>query len=387
MIKERAMRNLFLILLPAIFLLGSCGSDGPQIPPPNVKVFNVKSSKIPVYNEFVGEIMGIKDIAIRARVEGYLEGIHFREGTTVEKGDLLYSIESQPYEAEVAAMRSKVAEAKTMLAKAESDLNRIRPLAAENAVSQSDLDGAVAQFEAAEATLDASYASLRAANIQLSYTRIKSPITGIIGKTKAKVGDFVGRSPNPVILNVVSKTDTILVDFYITESQWLTLAREYIDLKELSERTRKPKKGTLELILTDGTLYDHKGQVDFIDRGVDQNTGAILVQSSFPNPDGLIRSGQFARIRAMFGSLDMGIAIPQRCVMELQGRYRVYVVNGENKVELREVKAGFNYYNFWIINEGLQEGDKVIYEGLQKVRPGLVVNPEDVQVEPVKTVG
>ncbi len=233
-----------------------------------------------IYQEFVGQVYGLKDISIRARVEGFLEGIYFDEGRGVKKGQLLYTIESQPFEADVAAKMSLLAEAKIMFVNAESELNRIRPLAEINAVSQSDLDAAVARFEASQASVEAAEANLRAAQIQLSYTKIKAPISGIIGKTKAKVGDFVGREPNPVILNVVSRIDVILVEFFLTESEYLIVAREWNKNKELEEVERE--EPYLELILSDGSIHNHKGIVEFIDREVDPTTGSILLQASFP---------------------------------------------------------------------------------------------------------
>ncbi|NOQ96218.1 MAG: efflux RND transporter periplasmic adaptor subunit, partial [Desulfobacterales bacterium] len=249
-----------------------------------------------MYQEFVCQIYGFKDIAIRARVEGFLEEIHFKEGSRITKNTLLYTLESQQFEAAVAAKMSRVAEAQTMLAKAESDLNRIRPLARQKAVSQSDLDAAVALHEAAISSVKAAEANLRAAKIQLGYTKIYSPLSGIIGKTKAKVGDFVGRSPNPVILNTVSRIDTILVQFFITETQYLLLVRRYLSRNDSADRDRE--EAHLELILADGSLYEHKGKADFIDRQVDPTTGAMLIQASFPNPDELLRPGQFARVKA-----------------------------------------------------------------------------------------
>ena len=221
-----------LLCVLLVFALSACGEKkaAQPPPPPQVSVIEVQTQEVAVPIEFVGQIFGAEDIAIRARVEGFLEGIHFEEGSEVEKGKLLYTIESQPYEADVAAMMSKVAEARTVLAKTTSDLARIRPLAARNAVSQSDLDGAVAAYEASIASLEAAQANLQAAKINLSYTRILAPITGIIGKTKAKVGDFVGRSPNPVILNTVSNIDTVRVEFFLTENQYLQVARRILAL-------------------------------------------------------------------------------------------------------------------------------------------------------------
>jgi membrane fusion protein (multidrug efflux system) len=335
--------------------------------------------------EFVGQVYGFKDIAIRARVEGFLEGIHFDEGSRVKKGTLLYTLESQPFEEAVAEKMSMVAEAKTALAYAASDLNRIRPLAEQNAVSQSDLDSAVALHEAAVASVEAAEANLRAANIQLSYTKISSPISGIIGKTKAKVGDFVGKSPNPVILNMVSQIDTVLVEFFITESQYLTFARNFLSKK--SSEDVQEEAADLELILADESLYEHKGRYDFIDREVDPTTGAILIQASFPNPNELLRPGQFAKVKGQVALVEEGIIIPQRAVMELQGLHSVYLIDDSNKVVKQSVKVGPKIKDFWLITEGLQSGEKVVYEGLQKVKEGITVNPTLQEVTPAGEEG
>jgi membrane fusion protein (multidrug efflux system) len=332
--------------------------------------------------EFVGQVHGLKDIAIRARVEGFLEGMHFEEGSMVEEGKLLYTLESQPFEEAVANRMSQVAEAQTMLAKASSDLGRIKPLAELKAVSQSDLDGAVAQFEAAQAALEAAQANLRAAKIQLGYTKIQSPINGIIGKTKAKVGDFVGREPNPVILNVVSQIDTVLVEFFLTENQYLEAARRFLAKAQGVESEKE--KAVLELILSDGSLYSHKGKVDFIDRDVDPTTGAILLQASFPNPEGLLRPGQFAKVKVRSETVRDGILVPQRCVTELQGLYSVFVVGQDNTVKEHQITLGPAVGSAYLVKEGLTAGDQVVYEGLQMVRDGAVVNPvvKDISANP-----
>jgi membrane fusion protein (multidrug efflux system) len=372
-----------LTLLCILFLLFfSCGQkeeQQAQAPPPQVTVVVTQAKDVPIYQEFVGQIYGFKDIAIRARVEGFLEGIHFEEGSRVEKGALLYTLESQPFEADVAAKMSKVAGSKTMLAKAKSDLNRIEPLAKEKAVSESDLDSAVAQHEAYIESVKAAEANLRASRIQLGYTKIYSPISGIIGKTKAKVGDFVGRSPNPVILNTVSRIDTILVEFFITETQYLKVARRFIS--QTGPTDQNAGEANLELILADGSLYDHKGKPKFIDRDVDPTTGAMLVQASFPNPQELLRPGQFAKVKALVTIVKDGILIPQRCVVELQGQYSIYVVGDGDKVQTREVKVGPKIKQFWLITEGLKPGEHVVYEGLQRVKGGTVVKPTIKEIE------
>lgn len=347
-------------------------------PPPEVSVVETKAQDVPIYMEFVGETSGLKDIDIRARVEGFLEGVHFKEGSEVEKGTLLYTLESQPFEEKVAARMSGVAEVKTMLAKSKGDLGRIRPLAKINAVSKSDLDEAVAAYDANLAALDAANATLRASKIELSYTKIKSPINGIIGRTKAKVGDFVGKDPNPVILNTVSQVDTILVTFFITETQYLALAR-YLSSEE--GKQHHDEEANYELILIDGSLYNHKGKTDFVDREIDTTTGAMLVQASFPNPEKLLRPGQFAKVKIKVRVIKDGILIPQRCVMEIQGLYNVFVVDANNKVATREIKVGSTIGSSWLITEGLKPGEKVIYEGLQKVKDGSAVTPNIVDVQ------
>jgi membrane fusion protein (multidrug efflux system) len=339
-------------------------------PPPEVSIIETRAQDVPLYMEFVGQTSGLKDIAIRARVEGFLEGIHFKEGSEVEKGALLYSLESQPFEEKVAARMSGVAEVRTMLAKTKGDLGRIRPLAKINAVSKSDLDAAVASYEANLASLDAANATLRAAEIELSYTKIKSPIYGIIGRTKAKVGDFVGKDPNPVILNTVSQVDTILVTFFITETQYLALAR-YLSTEK--GKQNHDDEANYELILIDGSLYNHKGKTDFVDRDIDTSTGSMLVQASFPNPEKLLRPGQFAKVKIKVQVMKDAILIPQRCVMEIQGLYNVLVVDADNKIETREIKVGSKIGSSWLISEGLSPGEKVVFEGLQKVRDGIVV--------------
>ncbi len=376
------MRKITISLIICTSLLQfSCGDGGQsKANLPEIPVYETKAEAIDIYQEFVGQIYGYKDIAMRARVEGFLEGIYFKEGSRLVKGAKLYTVESQPFEADVAAKMSRVAEAKTMLAKAQSDLNRIRPLAEQNAVSQSDLDGAVAQYEASVASVEAAEANLRAARIQLSYTQIYSPISGIIGRTKAKVGDFVGRDPNPVILNVVSRIDTALVQFFITEAQYLVVAR-YLQTVEDSIKNERDK-AQFKLILVDGSIYEHQGKLDFIDREVDPTTGAMLVQASFPNPDEILRPGQFAKIRARMAVLENGIMIPQRCIKELQGRFSVFIINEENKVEMRAVKVGPKISNFWVIKEGLMTGEKVVYEGIQKVKEGGMVNPKIQDIKP-----
>ena len=378
------MKKLELIFLGFLFVtLFSCTvkEEGEQEapPPPEVSVYETIAREVPIYQELVGQVYGFKDIGISARVEGYLEGIHFQEGFPVKKGMLLYTLESQQFEADVAAKMSGVAAAETVKTEAETYMNRIKPLAEEKAVSQSDLDSAVAQYEVGISQVKAAKANLRAAKIQLGYTKIYSPISGIIGKTKAKVGDFVGRQPSPIILNTVSRIDTVLVQFFITESQYLQFMRRHMERAEKG-KFEEVEKANLELILSDGSIYKHKGKPDFVNREVDPQTGALLIQASFPNPDELLRPGQFAKVKGEIEVVKNGILIPQRCIVELQGTFSVYVLGPENKIQMKEVKVGPKIESFWLIREGLKSGEKVVYEGLQKVKNGTVVEAKVVDV-------
>ncbi|MCH7519428.1 MAG: efflux RND transporter periplasmic adaptor subunit [Candidatus Dadabacteria bacterium] len=370
------------IIIFTIFIFSCGGDEQLQLPPPTVQVYVTTATDVPIFKEFIGETSGFKDIDIRARVEGYLEGIQFEEGSEVKKDQLLYIIESQPFEENVAQKQSQLAAAKVELANAESNLGRIKPLAEENAISQIDLDSAQAKYEASIEAVKAAEANLNAANIQLSYTRILSPIDGIIGMTQAKVGDFVGLNPNPVILNTVSSINIILVQFFVTENEYLQYARRIIaETEEYQAGEAKEEPNDLQLILSDGSVYGYKGKFDFIDRNVDPTTGAILIQSSFPNPDQLLRPGLFAKVRAEVDLVKNGILVPQRCVIELQGTFSVLVIDENNKVQNRLIQVGSKVKEFWLISEGLKPGDKVIYEGLQKVKEGMVVNPKIVEIK------
>jgi membrane fusion protein (multidrug efflux system) len=350
------------------------------LPPPTVQVVEVIQQEIPVMEEFVGQTYGLFDISIQARVDGFLEGIHFDEGGRVKKGQLLYTIDPQPLQAKLAGANSLLAEANTMLAKAKSDLSRIRPLAEMNAVSMSDLDASVAQRDAAEASVKAAEASVTFAKIELGYTSIYSPINGVIGKTEAYPGDYVGRGLGDVVLNEVSRIDTILVNFHIPEEKYMEIVRPYLEGDKTPTIQRDDDKG-LTLILSDGTIFTEKGQIRFVNRQVNATTGTLLLQASFPNPNRILRPGQFAKVLAVIEILDEGLLIPQRCVQEMQGNFNVFVVNDQKKIEFRKIEVGFAYKtSFLTVTSGLAAGEKVVYEGLQKVKGGAKVNPELQQI-------
>ncbi|GGZ87935.1 hemolysin D [Algibacter mikhailovii] len=362
-------------------LFFSCKKEqGPQTrPPQEIPVIEAKKEDVPVYNELVGQIYGLKDIPIRARVDGYLEKISFEEGTQVKKGQLLYSIDQDPYLAEVAEKQSALAQNQTMMVNAKNELERYEPLAKINAVSKSDLDAAQATYDASIASVDAANANLKQSKIKLGYTEMRSPIDGLIGKTEAREGEYVGREPNPVILNTVSRIDTVRVQFSISESKYLELAREYQANKTAEDISKDVHEGNIkpnvELLLADGTLFEKKGRIDFVNSQINTTTGSLLIQASFPNPTKILRPGLYAKVRLQLTVAKDAIVIPQRCLIELQGQYSVMVVDSSNKVVSTPVKLGSKIGDQVIISEGITQGDKIIIDALQKVKTGMTVVP------------
>lgn len=380
--KQMQMKKYYSLLLLFLLLFTSCKKkEAPVMPPQSFQVYEVETKSVPIYDEFVGQVYGEKDIPIRSRVEGFLTGIYFEEGARVTKGQLLYSVDPEPFMEKVAGETSKVSEARTMLVQAENDLRRIEPLAEMSAVSKQELDMATARRDASISGLDAAKANLNIAKINLGYCKMYAPISGIIGKTNAREGEFVGKDPNPVILNTVSELGSVRVQFFLSENDYLRVAREYISRTNKKIERRKDDDVDLSLILADGSVYPHKGRIDFINRNIDAETGSILLQATFPNPDRLVRPGQFARVKARIRQANNAVLIPQKCAIELQGQYSVFVVNAENKIESRQVEVGENVGEFYIIREGLSAGDKIILEGVQKMRSGMEIIPEVTSFE------
>jgi membrane fusion protein (multidrug efflux system) len=324
----------------------------------------------PVQAEFTGQVRGGEDVEVRARVAGFLQSMHYREGSPVRKGDLLFTIDSKPFQATVARARADLAEAKAGHNRSVIQVNRLKPLAAQNAVSQQDLDNALAGEEASRAAVTAAEAQVTTAEIDLGYTRVTSPISGTAGNRLVDVGSFVG-SPQPTVLTVVSSLDTVRFDFTISESEYLALARA-----AAAEGRSGPKdEAQLELVLADGSVHPRKGRVTVVGRGVSAETGTLPLQASFPNPGGLLRPGQFGRIRLPISTRKNAIVIPQRAVQELQGTYNVFVVGADSVAQIREVKLANRTESDWVVSKGLEPADRIVVEGIQKVRPGTKVRP------------
>jgi membrane fusion protein (multidrug efflux system) len=379
---------LALLGLGGAFVLVGCGKDtgdpAAAAQPPQVFVTEVTVQDVPVFREWVGETRGRADIEIRARVRGFLDGIHFVEGGHVKKGQLLYTIDQSELLQEVATAEANLAAAQTQLAYAQSDERRYRPLAEMNAVSQRDLDSAVASREAAESQVEAAKALLNLTRINLSYSEIKAPMDGVIGLTKAKVGDYVGQSPNPVVLNTVSDVDPIHVRFPLGEREYLDLARRYpSEDAEDRARQRPAEKVPLDLILADGTVHPEKGHALFVERNIDASTGTLTVEARFPNPKKVLRPGQYGRVRGIIDQIDGARLIPQRAVQELQGQHQVWVVGDDGAVELRNVVMGRRVDQMWVVREGLEPGERVVVEGIQRVRSGVKVDAQPWEPPPV----
>jgi len=325
---------------------------------------------MPVQAEFTGEVRGGEDVEIRARVTGFLQSQHYQEGSLVRKGQLLFTIDPKPFEAAAAEAQADMAEAQARNNRAVIQVNRLRPLVAKHAVSQQDLDNAIASAEASQASVAAAEAQLRTARLNLGYTRVTSPIAGLAGNRQVDVGSYVG-SPEPTILTVVSALDPVRFDFTISESEYLAYARA----SHAEAGKRKQAGPELELVLADGSVFPQKGRVTVVGRGVSTETGTLPIQATFPNPGGLLRPGQFGRVRLPITTRKNAIVIPQRAVQELQGTYNVLVVGQDSIAQTREIKVASRSGSDWIVASGLEPADRIVVEGLQKVRPGTKVRP------------
>ncbi len=371
MLTKNRVRSVVFVAACAILAVPACTqkkgakSQGPM----EVPVVTVAPENASVYFEFVGQVYGAADVEIRARVNGVLEGIHFQEGSAIQKGTLLYTIDPQELEQKLQEAKAQLAEAQTVLVRAKSDVDRYRPLAEMKAVSQRELDQAEAQYGVAQQQVESGKAAVRLAQINLGYATISAPITGTIGMTKAKVGDYVGQAPNPIVLNTISQIDPVRVHFSISEAQYLELVKSFKADPKQKKRADMP----LELVLSDGSIHPQRGHIAFADRQIDSTTGSLLLEAEFPNPDKILRPGQYAKVRVIGEERKNVLLVPQRAVAELQGIFQLGVVQPDNKVDVRTVKLGPQINDRWVIEEGLSAGDRVIVEGLQQLRPGMQV--------------
>ena len=389
--------------------------------PVEVEVAQVEQKDVPIYSEWIGTLDGVVNAEIKSQVTGYILSKDYTEGSFVKKGQLLFEIDPRPLQAVLEQAKGELAKAQGQLAQANSqllqaraqlvqaeanqgktqnDVDRYTPLAQQNAVTQQDLDNAVqanlaakaqvkaseaavetakAAIVAANATVQASQAAVKTAELNLGFTRITSLIDGIAGVATVQVGNLVSpNNPNSTPLTIVSTVDPIRVWFTATEQEYLNNIEHN---PTATERAAAARNLELDLILSDGSTYPHKGKFYVADRNVDLKTGSIKLAGVFPNPGNLLRPGQYARVRSVTSVKQNALLVPQRAVTEMQGSYRVAVIGSDNKVSIRPVKVGEKVGSMWIIEDGLKPGESVVAEGIQRIRPDQIVTPKPYQAQ------
>jgi membrane fusion protein (multidrug efflux system) len=341
----------------------------PPPPPPEVQVITVNPTNVPIFEEWIGTLDGSVNAQIRAQVSGYLLTQNYAEGSVVKTGQLLFQIDPRPFQAALDQTKAKLAQDQAQVEKSRLDVERFAPLAKDKAISQETLDDAVQTGFSAQAQVKSDEATIENAILNLSFTKITSPIDGLAGLAQVQIGDLVGSSSG--VLTTVSTLNPIKVYFQVSEQSYLIFWRKFVSL-ENTNSIPPP----LELILSDGSVYPAKGKFFFADRQVNINTGTIQVVGLFPNEEYLLRPGQYGRVRAQTQTKTNALVVPQRAVNELQGAYQVAVVGESNKVAITSVKVGEQVGSAWIIAEGLKPGERVVVEGTQKAKAGVVVNPK-----------
>jgi RND family efflux transporter, MFP subunit len=360
-------------------LIGCQKSQQSTTSPPDVEVVEVLQKDVPIWKEWIGTLDGLWNAQIRPQVTGYLLRQTYKDGAFVKKDQLLFEIDPRTFQAAVDQYKGQLANAEGLLAsaqanqvKTQNDVNRYTPLAKEQAIPQQDLDtaiqvnlGAKAQVDAAKAQIEAAKGQLASAQLNLGFTRVLSLIDGVAGIAQGQLGDLVTPS---TLLTTVSTVDPIKIYFPVSEREYLDYVKEHPDEDKRHLR--------LQLILANGLVYPHEGQTTLVDRQVDVKTGTLRVQGLFPNPGNVLRPGQYARVRTIIATRRGALLVPQKAVSELQGNYQVAVVGSDNKVQIRPVKVGEQVGTEWIIEQGLKPGERVVAEGVQKVRGGMTVNPK-----------
>jgi membrane fusion protein (multidrug efflux system) len=365
----------------AILCFAGCKQKPPPTPPPPiVEVAPVTQADVPIYHEWIGTLDGLVNATIRAQVNGYLLTQDYREGDPIKKGDLLFQIDPRPFQAVLDQAKGQLAQAEARFGKTELDVKRYAPLVKVKAIRQEEYDDAVqADLEAKAAVLSAK-AQVEQAQLNLGFTSVVSPIDGIGSIARGQIGDLVG--PATGELTTVSTIDPIKAYYNVTEQAYINFAKLY--LKE-NDRQERLKQLEIQLTLADGIIYPLAGKIYAPDRQIGLTTGALRLGALFPNPDHILRPGQFVRVRVKFDTKRGALMVPQRAVSELQGAYQVDLVDAENKVHVQAVRVGERSGSLWIIEQGLEPGQRVVVEGLQKVRDGALVSPTNFVAQTIPT--
>jgi membrane fusion protein (multidrug efflux system) len=358
-------------LLCAVFFFNACGDKKATVEiVPDVNVVAATQRTLPVYSEFIGQTYGQSDIEIQPRVDGWITSMNFKEGDKVTAGQLLYTIDDVQLQNRVASAQANVAEADVMVQKTKADLDRVEPLAQMKALSERDLDASRAAYEAQKERLQSAKALYSNARVELGYARITAPISGVIGISKVQVGDYVSKGIGKNAINTISAIGAMRVRFSISEN-------EYLKFREKAAKGMTTKDIEVEMVLGDGSVYPEKGKIDFADRTIDPATGSLLVQAIFQNSNGMLKPGQYAKIRFISDKLTDAIIVPQQAINQLQNVYQVYVVEN-NKVIPRPVEVGMRVGDNWVITKGLKAGEKVGMIGNAVVKPDMIVKPVDM---------
>src|SRR5262245_9878552 len=355
----------------SLLTLAGCGGSkaaapGPQ--PPSVEVATVIQRDTPIYSDFVATLDGYVNAEIQPRVSGYIVKQNYSEGALVRRGDVLFEIDPRPLKAALDQAKAQLAQAEAQLGKATLDVERDTPLAEARAIAQSQLDTEIQAKLGAQASVLAAKANVEQAELNLEFTKVTSLVGGVAGIARVQIGNLVGPTST---LTSVSQVNPIKAYFTVSEQVFLDFHRRFPT--EASVEAQR-KLIPLQLILGDGSIYEHPGTISFADREVKAATGTIRIAGVFPNPNNLLRPGGYGRVRLSVRTATGAILVPQRAVTELQGSYQVAVVSGDNKVSIRPVTVGDRIGNLWIVTDGLKAGERVIVEGVQKVRDGAVVN-------------
>lgn len=356
------------MLLAVVGLCGCSKEAPPAPPPPVVEVMQITPTNAPTSAEFIGQLDSPRNVDVRARVEGFVDKMLFTEGSEVKEGQPLFKLDDKPFKERLAAAQGSLAEAKAALNKNQKDVARLTPLAAKRAVPQQDLDNAVAAVDVGKAAVLTAQAQVESATIDLGYCDIRAPVSGLIGAKQVSIGDLVGKA-EPTLLATISTLNPIW--FYCNVSEV-----DYLKAQTDSARTGKQIEDfPVSLILADGSTLPERGKIVFIDRAVDPKTGTLRMRAEFPNPEKRLRPGMFARVHVDLGSRTNSILVPQRAVAELQGKNFVWVIGPDDKASQRPVELGGQVGENSLVTEGLKPGERIVLEGLQKVRDGTLVKP------------
>jgi membrane fusion protein, multidrug efflux system len=370
MLSRSSVAQTFVIA--ALLSLSGCEKKAVQAeapPPPEVFVTQVVKADVPIVGEWVGTLDGSENADIRARVTGYLQKREYQEGSYVKAGDLLFEIDPRPFEAALAEAKSQLVQAQALQLATQADFERSQELFNKKVISTQEFENKKQLNEANVAKVGALEAAVQTALLNLGFTKITAPVNGIAGIAKAQIGDLVGVGGSATTLTTVSTVDPIRLYFPVSERDYKQHANT---LQKAMQQPYSERQELIEMVFADGTVYPKKGKFSFVDRQVDPTTGTILIAANFPNTDLTLRPGQFAKAKAVIENIPGALLVPERALVELQGSYQVGVIGQDNKAEIRPIKIGPRYNRQVVVTEGLKEGDKVIVEGIQKVRPGVI---------------